>query len=253
MVATGVAVDARRAAELAHPDDGRVFQQSAFGQVGHQGAGGFVELRQLVVFERGEVAVVGVPTAQIDFHERHALFHQPARHQAAAAKVGAAVLLLHGGVFLADLEGVHLLAGHQADGLLENLGVILGRLSSALLDEIFFQRGQHGHALIEPIGVGAQLEVADVAVGVDDKRRVAHAQKARADAAAADGHEGRNLEFEFLRLLFQHAAHDAAVAGMLDVGVGHVAGVHVVAAAIVIGFARAHRADDRQVMHLLGQ
>ena len=35
-------------------------------------------------------------------------------------------------------------------------------------------------------------------------------------------------------------------------GIGHIAGVHVVAAAVVVGFAGAHRADDGHVLHLLG-
>ena len=38
---------------------------------------------------------------------------------------------------------------------------------------------------------------------------------------------------------------------MLDTGIGHESGVHVVATATVVGFLGAHRTDDGQVMHLL--
>ena len=89
--------------------------------------------------------------------------------------------------------------------------------------------------------------VFDVAVGIDLERRVGHAQEAGAFARSADGDERR--DFELLRFFDSSScATVAAVARVLDARVRHVAGVHVVAAALVVGFARAHRADDRQVL-----
>ena len=40
---------------------------------------------------------------------------------------------------------------------------------------------------------------------------------------------------------------------MFNVRIGHGAGMHVVAASAVIGFPRAHRANDRHMVHLLGK
>ena len=54
-------------------------------------------------------------------------------------------------------------------------------------------------------------------------------------------------------LLFHLVGDDRAVARVLDARVRHEARVHVIAAAVVIGLARAHRAHDRQVLHLLRQ
>ncbi len=93
MVASGVAVDAGRAAELAHPDDGRVRQQPALLQILDQRAHRPIHLGQLVVLERREDVLVVVPAAEIHFDERHTLFDQPAGHQAAAAEVILAVAL----------------------------------------------------------------------------------------------------------------------------------------------------------------
>ncbi len=54
------------------------------------------------------------------------------------------------------------------------------------------------------------------------------------------------------RLRRQLVGHDRAVARVHHVGVRHEARVQVIRAAGVIGLAGAHRADDRQVVHLLG-
>src|SRR5687768_3888351 len=62
--------------------------------------------------------------------------------------------------------------------------------------------------------------------------------EAGADAAAADRDEGGHLQVR--HLAGQLMADHRAVAGMLDLRIGHVAGVHVVAAAVVIRFTRAH-------------
>ena len=53
-------------------------------------------------------------------------------------------------------------------------------------------------------------------------------------------------------LTFEFMGNDRPVAGMQDVWVGLESGVKVVACAVVIGFGRAHGANDRQVMHLFG-
>ena len=42
VIAAGVAVDSRRTSELAHPEDDRVFQQTAIGQIADQRAHGLI-------------------------------------------------------------------------------------------------------------------------------------------------------------------------------------------------------------------
>ncbi len=53
-------------------------------------------------------------------------------------------------------------------------------------------------------------------------------------------------------VLDQFMSDHGSVAGILDTGIGHIAGVHVVATSIVIRFTRAHGADDRHMVHLFG-
>ena len=59
-------------------------------------------------------------------------------------------------------------------------------------------------------------------------------------------------QVEVLELLAQLVGADRAEAGMDDGRVGRVAGVHHVGAAVVVAFLRVERADDVQVLHLLG-
>ena len=125
-----------------------------------------------------------------------------------------------------------------------------GGLAAVLRDEAFFDRGQHVHPLLEAILLERRGRIAHVAVVVDHERRVRHAQEAGPHAAAADRDERRNLQVA--QLAGQLVADHRTIAGMLDRGIGNVAGVHVVTAAGVIRFARAHRADDGHVLHLLG-
>ena len=63
VVAAGVLVDLRRAAEVAGPVDQRLVQQPAVLQVFEQGGERPVGVRQAAVLERGEVVLVRVPAA----------------------------------------------------------------------------------------------------------------------------------------------------------------------------------------------
>ena len=42
---------------------------------------------------------------------------------------------------------------------------------------------------------------------------------------------------------------DRPVARVFNVGIGHIAGVHVVATTVMVGFSRAHRPDDGHLVH----
>ena len=80
-----------------------------------------------------EVVGVRVPAAQIDFDERHALLDQPAGHQAAAAEAGLAVplaALLR--LSWSTLKASICLLVISADGLFQNLGVVLRPLGRGL-------------------------------------------------------------------------------------------------------------------------
>ena len=85
VLAAALAVDLRRAAEFAHDDDERFFQQAAAGEVVEQGADGGVGRRGEAVLQVREVVLVRVPDGRIvrafvvpiDRDELHARFEQP--------------------------------------------------------------------------------------------------------------------------------------------------------------------------------
>ncbi len=130
--------------------------------------------------------------------------------------------------------------------------MIFARGAAILADEVLLQRLQHRQPLLQAFGIFGRIgHVPHFAVVGHDKRRPRHAQKARPDAGPADGDKRR--QFQFRNLIGQFMRHHRAITGMLDVRIGHVARVHVVAAAAVVRLAGAHRADHRQLIHLLGQ
>ena len=84
MIAAGVFVDLRRAAELARDYDQRVVEATGLAEVIEQAGDGVVEVWEQVLLQIDEVAEVRVPTgilAEVDLHEPDAGFEQPRRHQ----------------------------------------------------------------------------------------------------------------------------------------------------------------------------
>src|SRR5262249_34882521 len=86
VIATAIVVDARRSAELAHPDDQGVIEEAAVLQVADQRRHPHVHLRHQPPRRLGDLAVVRVPVREVDLYERHAYLHQPSRQQAAPAE-----------------------------------------------------------------------------------------------------------------------------------------------------------------------
>ena len=124
MVAAGVLVDARRAAELAPDDHRHVVEHAAHVEVLDQGAEALIELAA-VVADQVEVLAVAVPAAVGQRHAANAGLDQPAGHQQMIVDGRSAVVLelvrLAVAVALADLvgsraqvEGVEQLAGGRA-------------------------------------------------------------------------------------------------------------------------------------------
>ncbi len=120
---------------------------------------------------------------------------------------------------------------------------------SILADKPLFQLGQQPQAVLDPARVDSHLKILDLAVGVDDEGGVGHAQKSRAGTAAADRNKGGNFQVATCRL--QLVSHHRTVAGVLDIRIGHIAGVHVIATAAMVRLPGAHRPHQRHVVHLL--
>ncbi len=71
MVAAGIAIDPRRAAELAHPQDDCVAEQPARGQVFDERAHRLIHFGEFLLQAR-ETILVQIPTAEIHLHKGHA-------------------------------------------------------------------------------------------------------------------------------------------------------------------------------------
>ena len=205
------------------------------------------------VSQRREAVLVQIPAAGVHFDERHADFHQPPGHQAAAAEVVVAVLLQHVLRLAADLERLHLLAGQQVAASSPSTLACssaaaprrssMNRVSSA---------AEQLHAVVHPLPRHAHL--ARRGSGRWRRPGTARTPCPRSPALRSPRRSTRTAESPARGTLLFHLVGDhRAVARVLDARVRHEAGVHVVAAAIVVGLARAHRAHDRQVLHLLGQ
>src|SRR5690349_17279515 len=92
MIAAGVRIDPRRAAELTGPQNERVIEHAALFEVGNQSGKWLIELaapRATII----EVVPVRVPTAHRYFDKRHARLHEPACQHASLTKRRAAVEL----------------------------------------------------------------------------------------------------------------------------------------------------------------
>src|SRR5262249_18582686 len=93
VVAAGLLVDARRAAELAPGDDRHVVEPAADLQVVEQGTQAAVELAA-VVAHQVEVLAVAVPAAVGERHDAHAGLDQAAGHQQLVVDGRRAVVLV---------------------------------------------------------------------------------------------------------------------------------------------------------------
>ncbi len=135
MVAARIAVDARGAAELAHPQHHGVVPQAALGEIFHERAHRLVHLGQFLV-EPIKAVLVQVPAAEIDFHKGDTRFHQSSGQQATAAEAGGAVLFAHRWRLFVDLERGHLLAGEERHRFTHHFGVFFGDATLARTDEV---------------------------------------------------------------------------------------------------------------------
>src|SRR5207253_2267770 len=121
MVAAGVLIDARGAAEIAHPHDDAVLPHAAIDEVFHQRAHRLVERRKLALGEGLEVLVVRVPTSQAEFDGRDSGFHQTAGEDGGTAEVvgarsGSAVIFHQASGFIAKVEDLAVAGSDEAKG-----------------------------------------------------------------------------------------------------------------------------------------
>ncbi len=107
MVAAGLRIDSRRAAEFAKAHHQHPVGQSAVVDILGQRRHGAIEFGQQFVFELGEVVAVRVPAAAgLNLHERDAGLDEPPGQQAALAQVVAAVVVAQPSIFGSDVKGL---------------------------------------------------------------------------------------------------------------------------------------------------
>src|SRR5262249_45013166 len=120
--------DARRAAELAHPDDERLIEQAALGKVLDQGGEDTVGVRQEAILETVEVVAMRVPAVArrvtdglgvVDGDEADAGLDEAAGEEARLAVRGAAVLVARTRRLFGEVEGAaEAFGGEHAEGAL---------------------------------------------------------------------------------------------------------------------------------------
>jgi hypothetical protein len=257
VVAAGVGVDRRSAAELAHPDDERVVQPAAVLQVGQQRGERRVE-RLAERLDLVEVLGVRVPAVEAHFDEGHPALDQPAGEQAALAEAGAAVGVAEPGRLLVQAEAAAGLGVDHPLGLAVVGGVGPGRGAAVPLLEVPLQPGEQLPAgvLVRGGDRPGGLEVVDGQVGpgvrvVADTghghRGVLRAEEAGPDPAAehagVNGDVARQVVVRVAELLGDHRAEGRVI----DRAAGQLAGVQQLRRPAVLALAGGHAADDAEV------
>ena len=113
MVAAGVLVDLRRAAEVTHPDDQCAIEEPTFLQVIQQRGVSLLHWRHQCVFEPVEIILVRVPSDArtiVGGHEARAAFNQPTREQVRLPPRVSAIAFAHLGRFLRQVKSFRRLA-----------------------------------------------------------------------------------------------------------------------------------------------
>ena len=202
VVASGVHVDLRRAAEFAHPHDERGVEQAALFEVVEQRGVGLLHRRDDTVLESAKVVLVRVRRDARAVHggdEARARLHEPAREQVRLAPRMPPVALAHGVGLAREVERLRGFSRlEDGDGLVaEDVHFRrlrrddAARLRRLRVGEIF----QKADALREALGREARVE-----------REVAHFEAGRVRVVVE--HEGIELR-----------AEAAAVLGGRDAGI----------------------------------
>ena len=192
-----------------------------------------------------------VEAAPVDLHEAHALLDQPLGEQAAAAEFGAAVTVAGGVVDVVELEGTQGRALHQPHGVFGG-GARGGKL---LVGRLLRETGVHAGEGFQTL-VAAQLadslgegQVRILFAGTADEKRFALlAQVAGSRALAADDDERRQVAQRGLL-----ADYHVAQSRVREVREGEVAGLQLIGRPAVIAVVAGDGADQRDVVHLLGE
>src|SRR5690606_29369135 len=104
-----------------------------------------------------EDVVVHVPSAVADFDGAHAVLDEAAGEKTALPEGIVAVALADELVLLPEVEGLEILALHDADGVVVHLGVGADLLHVVALVELGVELAREGEALVE----GLLLQVAE--------------------------------------------------------------------------------------------
>lgn len=213
VIAADVSVDARGAAEFAHPEDEGGVEQAAFVEIREQGGQGLIHEGQVPALDDGEhagvVETVGVPAAvlgvlpadalvKVDGDEFDADLDEASGEETGLAVSRAAKTVAYGIGFVADLEGVA-----QGLGIEQGKGLVVVGVETARDRSVFEQSGlavDELHHLASGgesggINAGGQAEfregeVGGIGIASDEERIVLFAEEtgvlAGGDGAVAD-------------------------------------------------------------------
>src|SRR5262249_33947131 len=239
-------IDPRRTAELAHPDHQRRIQEAAFTQVGDELAHRRIDLTGKLR-HASEVVLVRVPAAEADLDEGDAGFDEAAGQEAAVGEAARAVARARLLRLVGEIEGAGALVLHKGDRPLIGRAVRDADMRGVRAVEALLQLVEQVDAVLELAAGDAGTQVLDAAGRIiDDERLIARAEEAGAVAAVADGDEVRQGQFGIADLLGGDGTDRRVDESALAFAI---AGVQVVLGAGVSAFRRAHRADDRPMVH----
>jgi hypothetical protein len=247
VIASAAGIDARRAAEFAHPHDQRLVESTALLQIAQELGHRLIELGGEVAAAL-EVVVVCVPAIQADFDERNARLDQSPSQQTRRAKLGATIGVADCRWFALQVEGLHLRAGDHAGRRLVQLAVTLDFANQSGRAARLLQPRQQIESPAKSRGGGRQLRIVGKFIRLLHRERVVLRSQKPATTRAraiADRHEARQLTGGVRQLV----RGDCSERRVLDAWRRHVAGMHQEHRSGVVPLLGVHRADDRQVVH----
>ncbi len=255
MVASSVTMfflDLRRPSEFGTEDDEGGVQQTSFLEIRDERAVGRVE--QLAAgLHRGEVVVVGVPAAESNFDEAHAMFDESPGEETALPEGIPTVAVPENGAFLGEVKGGQIFALHDAHRFVEQSSEVFGIgrgifAVEALVDDI--GKTQTSFEVLFADG-GMPAGSFESLLGIrHDRWRKFGTHPAGADHVGGAVHRDVSGEGVVLRAL--QTRDPTADCGVDDCSELTVALVKEVAGLVVVSLFRLHRVDRANLPHDLG-
>jgi hypothetical protein len=249
VVAAVIAIDARSASEFGGEDDEGLVEKSALVKIGDQGGECTVDCG-CTIGDRGEVVVVGVPTAELYFYEADVVFHKTTSKEKALAETVVSVSGLQFGGLTIDVESFEVFTFHETHGVFIHVGVSQYFLLVVGLYEVAVDRFSQTEAALKFVfgNIAWAAAVFESFPGVaKNKWHVLWREESCTGGTSTTDYDSAGKCT--IVAAVQHG-HPRPECRMLDGVPGSIAGVHVIVALFVCSLIGFEGADEGNFVHV---